>query len=81
MDPIPPIAAAVEGLKASPACLAVVVLAALMTGLTFWGLQRDADRRAQAIQTLMDKCFQNDATPGRIKDKSQGAIAPSRPKL
>ena len=46
----------VEGLKTSPSCLAAIILAAMFALLTFYALQRDADRRSKTVDTLLAHC-------------------------
>lgn len=48
---------AVEALKTNPSCLAAIMLAALFAGLTFYALQRDADRRAKTTDILLERCY------------------------
>lgn len=48
---------AVEGFKNNPACLAAILLAGAFGVLTFYGLQRDADRRSKTVDLLMERCF------------------------
>jgi hypothetical protein len=47
----------VEGLKSNPSCLAAIALAAIFAVLTFYAMQRDADRRAQTVNTLLTRCM------------------------
>lgn len=48
---------AIEALKGQPSCLAAILLAALFALLTFYGLQKDADRRARTVDVLLTKCI------------------------
>lgn len=47
---------AIDAMKGSPSCIAAIILAGLFAVLTFYGLQRDADRRAKAVDILLTKC-------------------------
>lgn len=47
----------VEGLKGSPALLMLIVLVALVFGLTAWSIQKNQDRQHQIVQLLLDKCL------------------------
>lgn len=49
-------AAIAEGLRGQPACLAAILLAAIFAVLTYFAMQRDADRRTQLMLALMEKC-------------------------
>lgn len=46
----------VAAFKGSPSCLAAILLAAIFAFLTFYALQRDADRRAHTVDILLSKC-------------------------
>lgn len=48
---------AIDAMKGNPSCLAAIILAGLFAGLTFWGLQRDADRRSRTVDVLLTKCI------------------------
>jgi len=47
---------AIDAFKNNPACLAAICLAALFSVLTFYGLQRDADRRMATVNLMLDRC-------------------------
>lgn len=62
----------VEGFKNNPACLAAILLAALFAVLTFYAMQRDADRRARTVDIMLTRCVPNveahPAEPGLPKE-------------
>ena len=43
---------------ANAACLASVILAAIFALLTFFALQRDADRRAEVTKVILGRCLE-----------------------
>jgi hypothetical protein len=47
----------VDAFKNNPTCLAVVVLASLFSVLTFFALQRDADRRSELLKIVVERCL------------------------
>lgn len=51
------IAKIAEAFRNGPACLAAILLAALFAILTFYALQRDADRRAHTVDILLERCY------------------------
>lgn len=55
---------AIDALKNNPACLAAIILAALFACLTFFALQRDADRRAKTTDLLLERCYPAHAEKG-----------------
>jgi hypothetical protein len=48
---------AIDAFRNNPACLAAILLAAGFGVLTFYGLQRDADRRSKTADILISKCI------------------------
>ncbi len=60
---------AVDALRGSPTCLAVIILAAFFGALTFFAYQRDADRRSKTTDVLLERCYaplhENEANIGR----------------
>lgn len=57
------VSGAVDTFRGNALCLAAIVLAAFFGALTFYGLQRDADRRQAAMLQIMDRCFPDDEPP------------------
>ncbi len=53
----------VEGLKGSPTLLALIVLCALVFGLTYWSVQKQQDRTQALIERLMDRCLMDRPYP------------------
>jgi hypothetical protein len=49
--------AAVEGLKNNPSCLTAILLAGVFAILTFYALQKDADRRSRTTDILIQRCL------------------------
>lgn len=51
---------------ANAACLASIVLAAIFALLTFFALQRDADRRTEMTKVILGRCLEElgDSKPG-----------------
>lgn len=47
----------VDGLKSSPLLLALIVLVALVFGLTYWSVQKQADRQQMLVERLLDRCL------------------------
>lgn len=50
-------ASAVDGLKSSPALLMLIMLVALVLGLTAWSVQKNQDRQQALIERLVDGCL------------------------
>lgn len=48
---------AIDAMKGNPSCLAAIILAALFALLTFYAMQRDADRKAKTVDILLTKCI------------------------
>jgi hypothetical protein len=48
---------AIEAFKNNPACLAAILLAALFAVLSFYGMQRDADRKSKTADLLLERCY------------------------
>jgi uncharacterized membrane protein affecting hemolysin expression len=47
----------VDGLKSSPLLLALIVLVALVFGLTYWSVQKQQDRQQALLEKLIDRCL------------------------
>jgi hypothetical protein len=59
----------VDGLKASPSCLAALVIVGIFAGLQFFEGQRAesrAEKRLEAVQQLLNQCF--DRTNSILKE-------------
>jgi hypothetical protein len=48
---------AVEALRGTPACLAALVLCAMFVTLSYFNNQREADRKAKTVDTIIERCF------------------------
>lgn len=48
---------AIDAFKNNPACLAAILLAAVFAILTFFALQKDAERRSKTVDTLLERCM------------------------
>lgn len=60
----------VEALKTNPSCLAAIILAGIFAVLTFFAMQRDADRRARTTDLLLQRCFYDHGiTPPQSKEE------------
>lgn len=46
-----------EAFRNGPGCLAAILLAALFAVLTFYAMQKDADRRARTVDLLLERCY------------------------
>jgi hypothetical protein len=44
----------VDGLKSSPLLLALIVLVALVFGLTYWSVQKQQDRQQVLLEKMID---------------------------
>ena len=51
------VSSVVDGLKGNPSCLAAIVLAALFAVLTFYAMQKDAERKAKTVDILLQHCI------------------------
>jgi len=47
----------VDGLKASPGCLAAILFAAMFVYLMHSANQSEAARRAHTVDTMLERCF------------------------
>jgi hypothetical protein len=58
LEPVADVAkSALQAFKDNPACLAAICLSAGFGVLTFYGLQRDADRRSRTADILIERCI------------------------
>jgi uncharacterized membrane protein affecting hemolysin expression len=47
----------VDGLKSSPALLMLIVLVAIVFGLTAWSIQKQQDRQQALLEKMIDRCL------------------------
>ena len=48
---------AIEAMRTNPSCLAALLLAAMFVVLLYTVNQREADRRAHTVDTMLERCF------------------------
>ena len=47
----------IDAMKNNQACLAAILLAGLFAVLTFYAMQRDAERRSRTVDMVIQRCF------------------------
>jgi hypothetical protein len=48
---------AIDAMKANPSCLAALIVVGIFAALSFFGNQRDAERKTKTIDILLNRCY------------------------